>query len=215
MERIQTYFGKLMSKNDEPAARVAIWALIVLLVGLLAWISIILISRAGKTEVELLVAPTGADVLMDGKEVKPGNLHLEPGQYNFEVTKQGFKSENVTREVTEEADQIIIVALLPESDEAWRSIRSDPAYAEIEIITGDQAREEGRVFAEANPITRELPYRGPIYDIDYKLKDPNDDNSGIVLQISLIDPAAKESALSQIRYWGYEPSDFTIEYTSP
>ncbi|MEX0668685.1 MAG: carboxypeptidase-like regulatory domain-containing protein [Candidatus Saccharimonadales bacterium] len=168
------------------------------------------ISTYGKTEIEIVVAPSDASIETEDKRLKNGINHLSPGEYQVSVSRDGFESATRLIAVVDGEYQIIPIALTPITDEAFEIMVDDPAYLDIEFATGEIARMEGEEFRQQQPIVENLPHRGLLFDIDYRLTEGSD--TEIVLQITADSEIDRQYALDQIRNWGFEPEDFAIEY---
>ncbi|MEX0749010.1 MAG: hypothetical protein WD467_02065 [Candidatus Saccharimonadales bacterium] len=166
------------------------------------------ISTYGKTEVDLVIAPSDATITIDGERGANGINHLAPGDYIVVAAHEGFESSEISITVTEAPLQVPL-SLKPVSDAAWRLIQEDDRFLEVEGLAGRQAQEDGREIRSQHPIINHLPYRSLIFNIDYRL-DNNEDE--LVLIITAETEADREYARAQIENWGYNIDDFLIEY---
>lgn len=170
---------------------------------------IISIARAGKTEVQISTAPTEIDLQIDGEDTRSGTKYLDPGEYTITGSREGFSDYESTHLIEDEPKEIF-VALTPQTEEAFDIAREDSAFSDFEEFAGEEARREGEEFREKHPIVSELPYRSLIFDIDYRRS--QEEESGIILEITADSETDREFARSQIRNWGYDIDDFEIEY---
>lgn len=162
-----------------------------------------------RPQLDIEVAPEDATVMLNDTIITEGSHHIEPGQYVVTASREGFA--DYRHQFTMEDDLSLFIGLEPITDEALIYVhRNSQEFLEVEALSGELAREEGEQFRGDNPIVEHLPYRSLIFNIDYRL---NDDEN-IVLIISADGERDRNYALDQIREWGFNPDDFTIEYQS-
>ena len=182
----------------------------VFFVFIILWAIITFAMRSGKVATVISVVPSSSQITINGEKTSNGTKYLKPGTYKISVSKDGFETNNQTAIITSEKDQNVIAAsLLPQSDEAkkWANEHGDD-YTKNEIYGSIQANSNGKFFASKNPITEKLPFEDPYFNIGYVA---NTDQS-IKLTISTPSPRYRFFAIEQIRKWGYDPTDFTIEF---
>ncbi len=163
--------------------------------------------------IEIKAVPSNATVRIGDKNYKVGRIGLEPGDHTVTVSRDGFESN--TQEVAVRAGEFetVLVALTPVSQDAqaWAARNAD-LYRQIEDIGGEEAREAGTEIREHNPLISVLPYRGVLFDIDYRLsaQDPN----RVVIQVTADSAGTRVLAIERIRDFGYEPTDYEIEFVN-
>lgn len=185
----------------------AIVALVVIFGGYAAYQSIM---RAGKVEVEVNILPTNATAMANDTKIRNGKAYLTRGEYTVTVTAEGFKdaTQNIKIDPT---NHFINVALTAESAEAkaWVSKNKDK-YLAFEDASGRQSAVTGKAFKSANPITTHLPYTDTYFTIGYKSPDADT----VIVTVLTPSPRYRYEALKQIKNWGYDPSDLTIEFVN-
>lgn len=170
------------------------------------------VSRSGKYPVDIVVAPSDAHVVIDGNSASKGINYLAPGKHTVSVSRVSFASMELELLVIEGDNLPFPVGLTPITEAGWEIVATDPAYLEFEGAAGVVAEAEGLAFIESVPIAEYLPFWGAEFNIDYRMKEGS--GSTIILQITAESEENRELANQQIIDWGYNPSDFEIEYLS-
>lgn len=156
--------------------------------------------------------PKDAKVVINNKTYKTGSIPLEPGVHNVRIEKMGFETESFDVSVdSSDYRRTYHIALGAVSDSAVRwAQRNLHLYRALEELAGMEANNVGEKQRMENPIIAVLPYRGVLYNIDYRLADEN--SSRIIVQISAETPDNRSLALERIRAFGYEPTDYEVEF---
>ncbi len=171
------------------------------------------IHPTGTFAVKVYLVPNDSKLVINNKTYSDGNtIYLKPGQYNLKTTKTGFKTDEQTKNVDSSADQIINIALYPESSDAkvWYQAHQN-LYKEFEGRAGKIADQNGTDFANKYPIIKFLPIKDGIYTIGYKLDDPTKPDSGITVTIDAFN-GYREPALQKLRDKGINIADYKIEF---
>ena len=66
-------------------------------------------------------------------------------------------------------------------------------------------------IAQANPILKKIPYTDPYYQISYKTVSAT--SNDIIITIHTPSPRYRYYAIRELKSWGYDPTDYTIEFT--
>lgn len=177
---------------------------------LFIWTIIILADRAGKEPLTIAVVPSDARITVNGNQMNDGNHWVNEGTYTITAEKDGFEKQQQSLTVSKEKDQnVVALSLVPKSDEAkaWAKKHADK-YKDNERYGARAAHTEGEYFTNQNPITKELPYTDPYYKIGYIV---NEDRT-ITITILTQSPRYRFYAIEQIREWGYDPTNFVIDF---
>jgi hypothetical protein len=167
-------------------------------------------NRAGKVAVEVSLLPKTAEATANGIDIQNGTSYLKPGTYEVVVSKRDFKTVK-QRVKIDTVNKYIQIALLGETEAGERYVENNRRqYLEFESKVAAASRTTGAAFKATNPITRLLPKITLVYRIGYT----KPDGENINLTIQAITPAQRQAALQQIRDWGYDPTEFTIQFTS-
>ncbi len=162
---------------------------------------------ASTTRVNIIVAPSDAELYLNGDSIEPGESRLRPGEYTLEASREGFADGSETFHIGEERTEIAIL-LQPVTEEAFAIVREEEeVFIAAEGALGLQTQLEGEKFRDENEILRHLPYRSMLFEIHYRAGDSN----GIVLQIRAESQHRYDLAISQIENWGFDPGSLEIE----
>jgi hypothetical protein len=164
--------------------------------------------RDAGANLNVLVVPGDATIVVEGKEYKPGKIHVEPGVREITASSDGFASLTQRITVTEKLTPLVF-ALTPESEEAreWAK-ENNKLYLEAEAAGGVAAQQQAQAAEERYPILSHLPYNGSFYKINYAVEDKQ--KNTIYIRIDATSAMGRQVALDQIKEWGYEPADYKI-----
>ena len=193
--------------------RIGIIGFIVIILAMIGYVVYTQIQNSGKQRVTVAVAPASSQVEVDGKITKDKELLLAPGKHSYKVSYNGFRTITGELDVRTDGTQTALVAgLTPETAEAttlYNKITEE--YTAIEIVAGLNAEENGTLFIEKNPITRQLPYTNMLFTIGYRA-DPADPTGDSII-VTIDAPAVyRTEAVTQITNWGYNPVDYKINF---
>lgn len=188
------------------SAMVVVGVLVVIFIGFYGWQYI---ANRGKTSLTIKKLPSNAVITMNGEKVRSGKVYLQPGTYKLKAESEGFATYERTVDITEgQAGVKAFFVLDPVSDQAISEVsKKTKDYIKLEGEAGKYYEDISDNNAATYPIMKELPYRGPLYSIEYYQS-----GGEFKLQIKSSDPLGRQVALERIREMGYEPSDYTIEY---
>ena len=184
--------------------------LTILLITLVGLISVVVISlrRPSGIAVQVTTVPKDAKIVANNKKIRNGTTYLEPGSYKVEISKKGFATIKST--IVINANRTYIQeALSPvsESAKAWAA-KNNRLYMEFEGLAGKTAQKTGENFYKRNPIAYLLPIDKLVYKIGYL----ENEQGSITLTVHAVTPEQRTAALQQIRDWGYDPTDYEIEF---
>lgn len=209
------------SGMDEKMRKRIMMALIcggaVILLLVLIFLSIIMSKPTAM--LDILVAPTTAKVVVDGKEYKNGTYKFEPGEVKVVISKDGFVSQEVNLELREGETAKLYTYLLPvDGDFSWYLSHEEDMML-LNTIGDAIAHEEGSVYAAENPIIEVLPIIFAEYDANWNYTEFRIDggkfdecNNPFCLKITDATGGNYEMALGLIREKGFNPDDFEIIY---
>lgn len=185
-----------------------LFGLVLMGVTLLFWLIPSLKNR-GKVVIDVAAVPKDAVITLNNEKVRAGKNYVVPGDYSLKATHDGFGNYNYSFHT--DVVRYLPVLLVPESDQAkeWAA-NNERSYAEVEGRAGELAQDQGLTFYQKNPITSQLPFRSLYFDIDYQI--PKDNNENVVLEITASSALGRQFAVKQIRDWGFEPTDYSIEF---
>jgi hypothetical protein len=166
-------------------------------------------DKKGKIQVSTVSVPSDSIIKVNGKEVGK-NFSVNPGEYTISGSKNGFETYDYKIKFSkDESEKKLFFVLSPQSESAkeWAD-KNQKLYREVEQQAGEQAQIEGAEITEKYPIISFLPVDRGYFRIDYK-QDPA--TQEITVQITG-DAAGRQIALSTIRGWGIEPTDYKVEF---
>lgn len=183
-------------------------------VGLLGYGAYIAISRAGKEAVQVYLTPEDASLTANGESLGTGTVYLTPGEYEIKASKEGFESYNKKITITSPNTSDIDIALQPMSEEAKKwAAENQKLYLAYEGRAGKRANQEGEEFSKKNPVASRLPIDTFLYSIGYRADTSDPSGDSIIIVISAPE-GYRRAALERFRDLGYDPTDFTIEFTN-
>lgn len=186
--------------------------IIVILVAIAALSLIVTLNKKDRgIPIHLDKVPKDLILSVDGQNHSGSTIYVSEGTHKITGEKDGFES--YTYDITIKSGtptKTLFFILTPRSDEArqWAT-ENQTLYSEAGERAGAAAAEEGEDFAGKYPIVKKLPYRGSMYNIDYYYNGETDE---FRVQITSPDAFGRQVALDTIRLWGYEPTDYTIEF---
>ena len=170
------------------------------------------VSRMGKTEVTIDVAPNDAQVTISGKKGKVGTNYLKPGSYEVVVKNSNYYQQKKSFNVTKEPKYIGII-MSPSNSETEAKVASDKKiYLQRESIGGQLALIRGNEIRSITPLINQLPYTdvaGP-FSLDYGPSYLN--GLGSFIEITDSSPDGRVNALKWIRSQGYNPTNLEIQF---
>ncbi len=173
--------------------------------------------RRDTGEIIIDILPTNATVLIDGKKAGQGSHFLNSGVYEVEMSANGFAKNTRSILVEKGSKEIILESLVPNSSEGekWISDHSE-AYAKYEEKGGIAVQKEGVEIRSKFPIIQLLPFteagfsgNNSGFTIGYRA--PKDDS--LIVTIHASSSLNRQLALSKIKGWGYDPANYTIEFS--
>ena len=170
------------------------------------------LSRSGKAELTLVVAPSTASVTLDGQQVKGESIFVGTGQHTIVATLDNF--EKIERQVDIQSTEPtrVSIALSPSNAAGKKYLDDNLTYQlQREGIIGEENPQ--RDALSQNSLVSLLPITdvsGP-YSINYGSSEARKDGSVIIIGDS--SPNGRVKAVKWLRDKGYKPGDIEIRYT--
>jgi len=172
--------------------------------------------EANTSMIEVLVAPSSAKVMIDGKPYSNGEYELSVGEYDVVVEEEGFESYRATILVSDKHKTYVATCLQPMQgnekyyDDNLEQYSTCQVANEIaDVSAWDQTALMDEIF-EYTPFhnDKEGFYVDPYYD----------DNDNLIVELSFKDCSQTEVILEERAYdWmrkqGLNPDDYTFERT--
>lgn len=177
---------------------------------IIAWAVWIYIDRYGKTPLTISAVPADAKVLVNNQKLGNGTHWLNDGSYKIKATKDGYKSQEVTYQLSAKRSQNVVpFSLEPQSSDARKWVNDHQSeYKRNEQFGALAAKANGQYFTDQNPITKVLPFTDPYFTIGYRVEK----DQSIILTILTPSPRYRFYAIEKIRDLGYDPTDFRIDF---
>lgn len=188
---------------------------LVILLGLIfiATLAYPLVANKSSSTLNIKLAPTSADISIDGESVKTGNNKVKNGKHKIEAQQEGF--ETFEKEVDISTDDEIVIILKPNSDVGKKFLADNIIYQqEIEGLNGLVFNENADKRAQRYPYLDILPISGSKFTVAQGLafntkKDPE---TAIALYVDAPDPLERKNALKNIIDTGIKPEEVEIVF---
>lgn len=159
---------------------------------------------------DILVAPSGSEVNLDGKRSTAGKHKLPIGKHTASITKNGFKPLTQSFEI-KEGQTITVAGVLESEEENWYEEHPDQSRLAESIqsqLNDNQAENE----TEKNLLINELPFISGGFVFEINTGRPLVDTGQSAIYITAKSPEARKLALKWIRAGGYDPADMDIVF---
>lgn len=170
-----------IEKRRSITIKVAIAAVIVLILGAVIYFFATMISRSGKTKVNVLYAPYAATVKFDNKTVKNhAENWIAPGKYHVTVSFENFAT--LEEDVVVPNESTTIYGQLSPANEAGVQYRleHDREFMSLSGPSSEAVGDYGEKLYARFPIMKKLPVKDPHFAITYIL---NEDDTELKIAI--------------------------------
>lgn len=168
----------------------------------------------GGSFITIEVAPTGADLKLDGRGTRAGKHQVRSGTHKISASKIGFAIQTKYVEVRDGESRYLGIVLIPntkETEEWYKRNESDGRLAEQ--INGGISDQVSSDINAKYPLIKELPFMDLEFRIDYGVsKQHKDDPTAIAFYIRHYTELAKKEALNWMKSKGYNPEKLEIIY---
>lgn len=143
--------------------------LIVLTAGIILLVGgfIVALFAYNSNTVPIVVAPTGATILLDGKEIANESRHwVKYGNHTIKISAEGYETleEKLSEQGTGRNEYLF--CLTPISDKAFENYKNSERDASVcEGYEGRRYDELTRRAIEKNPLINELPFNNGLFSI--------------------------------------------------
>lgn len=197
---------------DRGAKRL-IYIFIAIFVFVFLWWAVGFVSRVGKAQLTINVAPRSADITINGKAGHGGVNYVKPGKYTVVAKKDGFSE--VTRTLVVNSNQSINMLLEPQTEGAQDYLTNNPEERKAyEDLTAEVAKQKGDAQRKSTPLITKLPYTdliGP-FSVDYG-PDSNEGQGGVIILVSDSTAPGRYAAQQWIQDQGQALSEANVIYT--
>lgn len=207
--------------KDEKRKKIAVSIIVAL--GFLAVIGLVILAvintRLDAT-LNVLVAPTSAEVVINGKKYENGDHKIESGEAVAVVSKEGFVTQEVTLKLTKGETTNLHLYLMPEDGTYdWYYDHEDEMMI-LNTIGDNEANKNSASYVASNPIIEILPIIYADYDenwdyTEYRVDGGSFDECEKVFCLKITDTTGgnRDAAMNKIREKGFNPDDYEIIYS--
>ena len=178
-----------------------------------------LFSLGNKEEnlISLRVESIPKDVIIRiNDKVSSNGTKLKPGKYAVKVERDDFSSNTQVVVIEDRSsrypnNEFVLTVTLDANSEKGRNILkkySEKDYLELEGKSSQSGSSIGEDFKKENPIIGLLPYIQSYYRIDYG----KTDEGKFKIVITANEPIGRQVAVERIRSWGFNPTNYLIEF---
>ena len=167
--------------------------------------------------IKVMVAPASASAKLNGKDIKNGTHTVQPGKYTLVITKPGFASQTKTQDVAANSTVFLGGALESNSPSTANWYQENPDDQRLaEGVNGAASDASSQNATYQTPIVNKLPVTlgagnyGFKIDFGIPAKGAASDAPTIYIRASTL--SARASAMSWIKYSGYDPSTMNIQF---
>lgn len=178
----------------------------------LAWLVTETIRPAKNLSISVL--PASASVKLDGQPITPGDRYVQAGKHKLVASLDGFADASQSFTISLDQPLAINLILNPDSKAGFDYLQNHPDEAQQRETLGTGNYSDITALQQKlYPIIGELPQIGLGYSVNYgqSKKYPNDPTK-IALTIKYTTAETKTRALNWIRFLGYNPRDYEINY---
>ena len=169
------------------------------------------------TEIEIVVAPASATILIDGKEYKNGKERITSGKHNVIIKKDGFNTSEFSFDT---ADTNKLYAYILENDNGYNWYLNHQDDSMLLTKIGSYINDkEASSYQSKNPISLSLPIIYAHYDEAYNYTEYRIDGgtftdckSDFCIKITDTTGGNYEAAIQKIKDTGFNPDDYQILY---
>jgi len=188
---------------------------IIILISLIWWF----LNKDKTSTLEILVAPSSANILINNKKYTNGTYKIKPGNYTVNITKDNFNtyssdiilSKNQTTQVYQGLKQ-------SDGSNNWYLEHKEDDII-LSAIGGKAADETQQNLASKNPILQYIPYTEDSNGVKYKIdaQITNNDLEYLIISFNTCSAQSietyKTEALNWIKTKGIDPSIYNIKYS--
>jgi hypothetical protein len=206
--------------QNKTKLKIAVISIIVLMLGVIAYsLTMLYINRDKTATIDILVAPTSAEVVIDGESYPTKKtIKVKPGTYTVKIKKDGFIEYN--GQITANADETAyLYEYLNEIDENGTFYKNNQIEAaRAQEISDKVADRFHKTYNGTDKIWNVTPYDN--YPAGYKIYAQKDQSDNITITIYLYTcddsriKKLKEKALEYLNENQIDLNKYTVKYKS-
>jgi hypothetical protein len=186
--------------------------IIFIILGILLGAGLLVYQLIPHGTLKMSVAPDEVTVTINGKErsVTTGDsIRVDPGELTIKISRDEFDpyTEKLTIKNGETVE--ILVALYPKTSAAKELLGTEKSDIIIQRLTGRAMEKNSAQLRKEYPIISSLPIRDKYYMVTIcdSRKNP-EDKTKVAICIELYEPAAKQSAIDDVKSRGFNLDDY-------
>ncbi len=174
-------------------------------VGIMIW------NKIFSATIDFLVAPSDSKILMNGEQVTNGERKIRPGEYDIEISREGFDAETQHVAVKEGETKVVYVVLNPNDPSTmdWYETHEEDATI-ADGVVGLEFAEAALEMTEEYDILEDLP----VYKYNYILGYGTCEDSGGPDFCVVVDAdfGYRDEAVKYLQNTGKEISKYYVEF---
>ena len=175
-------------------------------------------DRIYDSTINLLIAPASSKIEIDGQTYTNGKHKIPSGKHSIKISKDSFETKEEEIEIKKGETYIYYNYLTQPNDSMKWYEENDEDSLLLESIIPALSEKSFKKLQEQYPLIKQLPINIDEYDTDYtqhinySISYTTLDNE---VQIIIQDKSGNnyETALKKIKSLGFNPEDYTIQYT--
>ncbi|MBQ1563839.1 hypothetical protein IIZ81_00580 [Candidatus Saccharibacteria bacterium] len=191
----------------------------ILLFGISAFILIILVTFSvlafrPNAELIVLVAPSKATILLDGKKIHNGTQAIRAGKHTLKATLNGLETKTQEIELSANETKSVNLYLTGENDDFSYYLKDEEDIDLLAMMDDEKAIKFVSEYRTAKTITELLPITivQDYGEASSKLELGENCTRSYCLKITDSGAELKEMMFEKIKSLGYNPDDYEIQY---
>lgn len=191
----------------------------ILLFGISAFILIILVTFSvlafrPNAELIVLVAPSKATILLDGKKIHNGTQAIRAGEHTLKASLNGLETKTQEIELSANETKSVNLYLTGENDDYSYYLKDEEDIDLLAMMDDEKAIKFVSEYRTAKTITELLPITivQDYGEASSKLELGENCTRSYCLKITDSGAELKEKMFEKIKSLGYNPDDYEIQY---
>jgi uncharacterized protein YraI len=196
------------------------WYYFPLFILLVLILSFAIVVRAGQTStdtyLQIQVAPSGAQVAIDGHSAGSGKYEINPGEHTITVSRQGFATQTSGANVRAGQTAYFGAILEPNSSATQDWYNKHSSDQQLSQVIADRGSDYNSASnTQANPFLAQLPLSygdGNGGQITIAPGVPLSGSSQPAIYVNATTPAERQGVLTYMRSRGYDPATMDMVF---